>query len=135
MTNEEKAKELAFPGGYTNNFDISKLIMKKCVEMAQWKDAQYAELIAKLVEKNEESKRTCDILTTEQVLELLDVTKMTLYRYIKEGKIKPKFKIKGRNYYSKEDLLNTPIVKSIFEFKLYYKNKYGANSGKLKANV
>lgn len=57
-----------------------------------------------------------ELLTTEEVLKLLNISKMTLYRYIKEGKIKPKMKIKGRNFYSKDDVLSSPIGKKLIEF-------------------
>ena len=40
-----------------NSFTQRKQIESALLQMAQWKDAQYAELLAKIAERNEESKR------------------------------------------------------------------------------
>lgn len=57
MKNEEKAREIASTysifDGLTEN---KQYFIGALMEMAQWKDAQYAELLAKIAERNEESK-------------------------------------------------------------------------------
>lgn len=68
MKNEEKAKEIGnimlelanyssynTPDEQRNN--IRNVAEQAALKMAQWKDAQYAELLAKIAERNEESKR------------------------------------------------------------------------------
>jgi hypothetical protein len=68
MKNEEKAKEIGnimlelanyssynTPDEQRNN--IRNVAERAALKMAQWKDAQYAELLAKIAERNEESKR------------------------------------------------------------------------------
>ncbi len=64
MTNEEKAKEILGCPCYVKRVCKSyPTLCDNCEEkrdllqMAQWKDAQYAELLAKIAERNEESKR------------------------------------------------------------------------------
>lgn len=60
MTNEEKAREIASAVHYDPTKEIQFLndrAYRAALQMAQWKDAQYAELMAKVVEKNEEIKR------------------------------------------------------------------------------
>ena len=52
MKNEEKAQELAFVGGYTNDIGISKVIIQKCCEMAEWKEEQMIEKAVKWLENN-----------------------------------------------------------------------------------
>lgn len=67
MKNEEKAKEIGnimlelanyssynTPDEQRNN--IRNVAELAALKMAQWKDAQYAELLAKIAERNEESK-------------------------------------------------------------------------------
>lgn len=67
MKNEEKAKEIGnimlelanyssynTPDEQRNN--IRNVAERAALQMAQWKDAQYAELLAKIAERNEESK-------------------------------------------------------------------------------
>jgi hypothetical protein len=67
MKNEEKAKEIGnimlelanyssynTPDEQRNN--IRNVAERAALKMAQWKDAQYAELLAKIAERNEESK-------------------------------------------------------------------------------
>jgi hypothetical protein len=60
MTNEEKAREIASAVHYDPAKQIQFLndrAYKAALQMAQWKDEQYAELMVKVVEKNEEIKR------------------------------------------------------------------------------
>ena len=62
MTNEEKAKQISMQvmsneHFLCNSFTQRKQIESALLQMAQWKDAQYAELLAKIAERNEESKR------------------------------------------------------------------------------
>ncbi len=64
MTNEEKAKKiLGCPCQVKRVCKSHPTLCDNCEEkrdllqMAQWKDAQYAELLAKIAERNEESKK------------------------------------------------------------------------------
>lgn len=63
MTNEEKAKEILGCPCYVKRVCKSHPTLcdnceekRDLLQMAQWKDAQYAELLAKIAERNEESK-------------------------------------------------------------------------------
>lgn len=69
MKNEEKAKEIGnimlelanyssynTPDEQRNN--IRNVAERAALQMAQWKDAQYAEVLASIAEANEQSKMT-----------------------------------------------------------------------------
>jgi hypothetical protein len=55
MTNKDKAKELAKQ--LLADDQNQQPLIDVLLQMAQWKDEQYAELMVKVVEKNEETKR------------------------------------------------------------------------------
>lgn len=59
MTNEEKAREIASVINYEPDKQIQFVndkVYRACMIMAQWKDAQYAEVLVRIAEANEQSK-------------------------------------------------------------------------------
>lgn len=60
MTNEEKATQIASVVNYDPARQIqfvNSKVYNACLQMAQWKDAQYAEVLDKISSATQETKR------------------------------------------------------------------------------
>lgn len=82
--------------------DSVRVVLQPYMDRARWKKVRDTIL----AEESEPAPALDRFLSTEEICELLHVSRVTIFRYVRAGKLKP-HKLGRRNLYSLNEVLAT----------------------------